>query len=80
MHNLDKKEQIIMIDGEFAAMMQHQEEEEVQKSMEKEQRAKTSTPTEKALLLVKCVLSLHFFKVFHTPELGRPIKINDLGN
>ena len=33
--NLEKKEQMIMRDGEFATMMQHQEEDEAQKSMEK---------------------------------------------
>ena len=33
--NLEKKEQMIMRDGEFATMMQHQEEDEAQKSTEK---------------------------------------------
>ena len=46
-----------MRDGEFATMMQHQEEGEAQKSMEKEQWAMKSTPTWKALILVQGVLS-----------------------
>ena len=47
--------------GEFSTMMQQQKEDESQKSMEKEQRAMTSTLTGKALLLVQSVLSLHHF-------------------
>ena len=34
-HNLGKKEHIIMRYGELATMMQHQEEDEAQKLMEK---------------------------------------------
>ena len=37
--NLEKKEQMIMRDGEFTTMMQQQEVDEAQKSTEKEQRA-----------------------------------------
>ena len=61
MQNLEKKENMIMRDGEFATMIQQQEEDEAQKLMEKEQRAMTSTPIKKALLLVQRVLSLHHF-------------------
>ena len=50
-----------MRDGEFATMIQHQEEDKAQKLMEKEQRAITSTPTGKALLLIQSVLYLHHF-------------------
>ena len=49
--NLEKKENMIMRDGEFATMMQHQEENEAQKLMEKEQRAMSSTPKGKAFLI-----------------------------
>ena len=35
-HNLEKKEQMIMRDGELATIMQHQEEDEAQKLTEKE--------------------------------------------
>ena len=61
MQNLEKKEHMIMRDGEFATLMQQQEEDEAQKSMEKEQQAMSSTPIGKALLLVQRVLSLHHF-------------------
>ena len=37
--NLEKKEHMIMRDGNFATMMQHKEEDEAQISMEKEQQA-----------------------------------------
>ena len=33
--NLEKKEQMIMRDGEFVTMMQHQDEDEAQKLMDK---------------------------------------------
>ena len=61
MQNLEKKENMIMMDGEFATMMQHKEEDEAHKSMEKEQRAMTSMSTGVALVLIQCVLSLHHF-------------------
>ena len=57
-----------MRDGEFATMMQQQDEDEVQKLMEKEQRAMTSTPTGNALLLIQCVLSLHYFLPSSIPQ------------
>ena len=47
---------MIIRDGNFATMIQQKEEEEVQKSMEKEQRAMPSSPTGKALVLVQRVL------------------------
>ena len=34
-HNLEKKEQMIMRDGKFTTMIQQQEEDEAQKLMEK---------------------------------------------
>ena len=49
---------MIMRDGEFATMMQEQEEDEAHKSMEKEQRSMSSTPTRKDFLLVQRVLYL----------------------
>ena len=52
---------MIMRDGELATIMQQPDVDEARKLMEKEQRAKTSTPTGKALLLVQRVLSLHHF-------------------
>ena len=61
MQNLEKKENMIMRDGNFATMIQQQEEDEAQKSMGKEQRAMKSTPKEKYLLLIPRVLSLHHF-------------------
>ena len=73
MQNLDKKENMIMRDGEFVTMIQQQEEEKVNKSMEKEQKAMSSTSTGKYLLA-------SFSSVFHTPELGRRLKSNNLSN
>ena len=52
---------MITRDGNFPAMMQQKEKDEAQKSMDREQRAVTSTLTGKALLLVQRVLSLHHF-------------------
>ena len=60
-HNMEKKEHMIMRDGEFATMIQQEEEYKAQKLMEKEQRAMTSTLTVKPLLLIRHVLSLHNF-------------------
>ena len=50
-----------MRDGKFATVMQQQEEDEAQKSMEKEQQAMTPTLIGEALIPVQCVLSLHHF-------------------
>ena len=58
---------MVMRDGEFSTMMQQQEEDEAQKSIEKEQWAMTSTPTGKALVLVQRVLSLHHFLKYSIP-------------
>ena len=70
---------MIMRDGEFATMMQHQEEEEAQKSMEKEQQAMTSTPTGKALLIVHSVLSLQYLLQSYIPQnLGIASKVTTL--
>ena len=65
---MEDKEQMIMRDGELATIMKQQEEDEAQKSMEKEQRSTTSTPTGKALLLVQRVLSLHHFLQSSNPR------------
>ena len=79
MQNLDKKEQMIMRDGEFATMIQHQEEDEDQKWMEKQQRFTTSTPRGKAFLLVQHVLSLHEFPQSSIPKiLGVVSKVTTL--
>ena len=53
-----------MRDGDFSTMMKHQEEDEAQKSIEKEQRAMTSTSTGKDLLIVHIVLSLHHLLLY----------------
>ena len=53
---MEEKEQIIMRDGEIATMIQQQEEDEAKKYMDKEQRALTSTPTRRALVLVQHIL------------------------
>ena len=58
---MENKEQITLTDDNFATMMQHQEEDKAQKSMEKEQQAMTSTPTVKDLLIIQRVLSLNHF-------------------
>ena len=68
-----------MSDGEFATMMQQQDEDEVQKSMEKEYRAMSSTPRGKALLLVQRVLYLHHFIKSSIPQnLGVASKVTTL--
>ena len=59
---------MIIRDGELVTIMQHQEEDEAQKSTEKEQRAKTSTTTGRVLLLVKRVLYLHIFLLSSIPQ------------
>ena len=47
--------------------------------MEKEQRAMTSTPTGKALLLVQCVLPLHHFLQSSIPQnLGFASKVTTM--
>ena len=68
-----------MRDGEFATMMQHQEEEKAHKLMDKEQRVMSSTPKGKALLLIKRVLSLHHFIQSSIPQnLGIASKVTTL--
>ena len=52
---------MIMRGGNISAIIQQQEEDEAQKLVEKEQRAMTSTPIKRALLIVQRVLSLHHF-------------------
>ena len=65
---MEKKEHMITRDGEFATMMQQQEEDKANKYMEKEQWDMTSTRTGKALLLVRFVLSLHHFLQSSIPQ------------
>ena len=49
-------------------MMQQQEEDEVQILMEKEQRAISSTPKGKDLLIIQHALSLHHFLQYSIPQ------------
>ena len=70
---------MIIRDGEFYTMMKQQEEDEVQKLMEKEHRAMSSTPTGKALLLIQCVLYLYHFLQSCIPQnLGVASKVTTL--
>ena len=76
---MEKNEQMIMRDGEISTMMQQQEEDEAQKQTEKEQRAMTSTPTGKALILVQRFLCLHHFLQYFIPQnLGVASKVTNL--
>ena len=59
---------MIIRDSGFDTMMQQQEEDKAQKLMKKEQRAMTSTPTGKSMLLVQRVLSLHYFLHCYVPQ------------
>ena len=63
MQNIDKKENMIMRYGKFATIMQNQEEDKAQKSIEREQWAMSSTPTGKYLLLIYSVLSVGFINI-----------------
>ena len=65
---MDNKENMIMRDGKFSTMMQQQKEDEAQKLMDKEQRAMTSTPTGKALIIIQPVLYLHHFLQSSIPQ------------
>ena len=78
-NNMDNKEHMIMTDGKFGTMIQYQDEDKYQKSMEKEQWAMISTPTGKGLLLVQRVLFLHPFLQSSIPQnLGVPSKLTTL--
>ena len=60
-------------------MIQHQEKDKVHKSMEKEQRAMTSTPTSRDFLLVQSVLFLRHFLQSSVPQkLGVASKVTTL--
>ena len=60
-------------------MIQQPEEDEVQKSMEREQWAMSSTPTWKALLIIQRALSLHHFLQSSIPQnLGVDSKVTTL--
>ena len=76
---MEKKEHMIMRDGEFSTMIQHQEEDEVHKLMEKEQRSMTTMTTGKTFLLVHHLLSLHHFLKSSIPQnLGVASKVTTL--
>ena len=78
-HNMEEKEQMITRDGKLATIMQQQEEDKAPKYMEKEHRGMTSTPTRKALIIVKRVLSLHHFIQYSIPQkLGVASKVTTL--
>ena len=59
---------MIMTDSQFSTMMQQQEENELQKLMEKEQWYMKSTPIRKALLILKSFLFLHYFLQYSIPQ------------
>ena len=61
MQNLEKKENIIMRNSDFATMMQQQEEDKAQKSKEKEQRFMSSMLKVKALIIIQSVLPYTVF-------------------
>ena len=62
-----------------ATMIQQQEEDKVQKSMEKEKWDMTSTPTGKDLILISHFLSLHHFLKSSIPQnLGVASKVTTL--
>ena len=70
---------MITREGKLATIMQQQEEGKAQKSTENEQRATTSTPTGKALLIVQRILSLNFFLQYSIPKnLGVASKVTTL--
>ena len=78
-NNMEKKEQMIMRYGNLAAIMQHREEGEAYKFMDKEQRAMKLTPTGNTLLLVCNFLSLHQFLQSSIPQnLGLASKVTTL--
>ena len=67
---------MIMRDGGFSNMIQHQEEDEAQKLMEKEQQVMTSMLTGNALAIVQRVLYLNHFLQSSIPQnLGVPSKV-----
>ena len=79
MHHVDKNDKMMIRDGEIPTMLQQKEEDVALKLMEKEQRAMTSTPTGKALVIVQHVISLHHFIQFSIPQnLGVASKITTL--
>ena len=70
---------MIMRDGGFSNMIQHQEEDEAQKLMEKEQQVMTSMLTGNALAIVQRVLYLNHFLQSSIPQnLGVPSKVTTL--
>ena len=76
---MKNKEQILMRDGKLYTIMLHKEEDKAHKLMEKEQRATTSTPTCKALLLVHRFISLNYFIQYSISQnLGVSSKVTTL--
>ena len=76
---MEEKENRIMRHGKFATMMQQQEEDKYQKSVEKEHRAMPSMPKGKALLFIKRVLYLYYFLLSSIPHnLGVASKVPTL--
>ena len=68
-----------MRDGNFAYIMQQQEADKAQKSLEKEKWAMSSTPTGKTLILIQRVLYLHHFIHSSIPHnLGVSSKVTTL--
>ena len=65
---MEEEEHMIIMDVKLVTMMQHQEEDEVQKLMKKLHRPKTSTPTRRVLLPIQSVLSLHHFLQSSIPQ------------
>ena len=59
---------MIIKEDHFATMIQQQEKEEAQKSMEKEHQAMSSTPTGKSLLIIHRFLSVHHFLQSSIPQ------------
>ena len=77
--NMEKKEQMIMRDGDFAIMIQQKEEDQAQKLVDIEQQAMSSISTGKDLVLVQRFPSLHhFIKYSILQNLGVPSKVTTL--
>ena len=81
MHNLEKKEQIIMRDSKFATMMQQQEEDKFAEIDGKRTAGHDiNTDREGFAYHSECTFLALFYSVFHISKLGRRLKSNNLGN
>ena len=69
-----------MRDGEFATMMQHQEEDEAEIDGERTAGHDINAGREGFASCSARTFLAPFSSVFHTPELGRLLKSNNLGN